>query len=151
MTTWNWLERSVKRSQQITHLFQNTLSSVHQNYLRIVETKIRNRHRNMGRTWVLSAPGRPHVGPIDLDIRVPKHWLRHRTLRQDDCDAYFVYSTRSKNKHGHPGQTTLSKKPYSWNYHFLSIMIPWSLFRVWTNNTLMPLLVMTWCVPKLRQ
>ena len=26
---------------------------------------------NMGPTWVLSAPGGPHVGPIDLAIRVP--------------------------------------------------------------------------------
>ena len=24
---------------------------------------------NMGPTWVLSAPGGPHVGPMDLDIR----------------------------------------------------------------------------------
>ena len=28
------------------------------------------RGANMGPTWILSAPGRPHVGPVDLVIRV---------------------------------------------------------------------------------
>ena len=28
---------------------------------------------NMGPTWVLSAPGGPHVGPMNLDIRVLAH------------------------------------------------------------------------------
>ena len=35
---------------------------------------------NMGPTWVLSAPGGPHVGPINLVIKVPlKLWHAWRT------------------------------------------------------------------------
>ena len=30
---------------------------------------------HMGPTWVLSAPGRPHVGPMNLAIRVVRHWI----------------------------------------------------------------------------
>ena len=39
---------------------------------------------NMGPTWVLSAPGGPHVGPLNLAIRVhPPH--------QQQCKQVYVY------------------------------------------------------------
>ena len=39
---------------------------------RYPDSKVRVAH--MGPTWVLSAPGRPHVGPINLVIRVVGLW-----------------------------------------------------------------------------
>ena len=37
---------------------------------------------NMGPTWVLSAPDGPHVGPMDLAIRLQSWWLK-APLEQD--------------------------------------------------------------------
>ena len=42
---------------------------------------------NMGPTWVLSAPGRPHVGPLNLAIRVTQE------LAFDICFVYPVPNT----------------------------------------------------------
>ena len=40
---------------------------------------------NMGPIWALSAPGRPHVGPMNLAIRdtIELHWLpKHKKTLQ---------------------------------------------------------------------
>ena len=37
------------------------------------DTKVHG--ENMGPTWVLSAPDGPHIGPMNLDIRVPAYKL----------------------------------------------------------------------------
>ena len=50
---------------------------------------------NMGPTWVLSAPGRPHVGPMNLAIRVLPIWDIILTLSLDICIIGWCYETSS--------------------------------------------------------
>ena len=59
---------------------------------------------NMGPTWVLSAPGEPHVGPMDLAIRdiiacciaiAGRTWahsepLKHTQLLTHSCELWGV-------------------------------------------------------------
>ena len=55
---------------------------------------------NMGSTWVLSAPGRPHVGPMNLAIRVIRRlflafpsfdpiYQSYLVLREPECLEFF--------------------------------------------------------------
>ena len=48
---------------------------------------------NMGPTWVLLAPGGPHVGPINLVIRVynvdVKIWMSNQTHRKYEIGFYL--------------------------------------------------------------
>ena len=41
----------------------------------VVHTDSKVHGANMGPTWVLSAPDGPHVGPMNLAIRVFKYYL----------------------------------------------------------------------------
>ena len=45
---------------------------------------------NMGPTWVLSAPGGPHVGPINLAIRGANRyrWIAMVVLRNENCMTF---------------------------------------------------------------
>ena len=57
-------------ASQITRLtiVYSTVYTIWRNYLSYPDSKIHG--ANMGPTWVLSAPGGPHVGPFNLAIRV---------------------------------------------------------------------------------
>ena len=72
---------------------------------------------NMGPTWVLSAPGRPHVGPMNLANRVYYGCLRDFSSKESHGIPIYVYSSsrylstlRVKNL---PDQLQLLRKPMS--------------------------------------
>ena len=78
----------------------------------------------MGPTWVLSAPDGPHVGPMNLAIRLVADALTH-TLSLGKMAAilqtvYFVYQEMF----------------ISWlKFHFLQRLVSWTnTFRVWITS-----------------
>ena len=93
---------------------------------------------NMGPTWVLSAPDGPHVGPMNLAIRVVafmkgvitcSNWLLDiLQLNKAHIPSSFVWFIRSS-LDSHNGRCSLI-----WLYHIWPCIIPPAMYNYWSNN-----------------
>ena len=91
---WNWDKRTKKRNSRWTDIVQNRPNS-----------KVHG--ANMGPTWVLSAPGGPHVGPMNLAIRALSLQFRSVSLLMYRCLwKRFTHTHTQPHNHNHNHTTT---------------------------------------------